>query len=256
MERSLVRYRAILSGTMITFLTVLAACTSSPASTTPTSTPQSPQPVEVISVVGPLQPINPGGPVVEITLKNVGAEPVTAMAAILTLNSPFDFNFDVSPASPLQSNGSISSRMTLIGAGFSDNLSYPLEIKGQLQSGAAFDYTVQEYITQPAPTTTTPGGTLVVNSDSIVTARIDAIRQPTVGYAWELDVLIENSIDVDALPNPTKSDVGKIVTVETNQDMTSYQVGDVVTARVKYAGDVPKPGIILYMYNIAPEIKP
>jgi hypothetical protein len=259
MKKSLVHYRVIFSGAVITLLAILAACTSSPASTTSTtstSTSPGPQPVEVVSVVGPLQPINPGGPVVEITLKNVGAGPVTSLAAILTLNSPFNFNFNVSPSSPLQSNGSISSRMTLIGAEFSDNISYPLEIKGQLQSGASFDYTVQVYITQPTSTTTTPGGTLVVNSDSIVTAKIDAIRQQTSGYPWELDVLIENSVNVEDLPNPTEGDVGKVVTVETDQDMSSYQVGDVVTARVKYAGDAPKPGIILYMYDIAPEIKP
>ncbi len=110
----------------------------------------------------------------------------------------------------------------------------------------------------PSPTATAPkpGGGAVINSDSVVTAKIQAIRQQTSGYPWELDVLIENSIDVGALPNPTKESVGKVITVKTDQDMTSFKVGDVVNARVKYVGDVPKPGITLYIYNIAREIPP
>lgn len=85
---------------------------------------------------------------------------------------------------------------------------------------------------------------------------MQSIRQQTSGYPWELDVLIENSVDVSNLPNPTRESVGKVISVKTDQDMTSYKVGDVVTARVKYVGDVPKPGITLYMYDIAPEIHP
>ena len=109
----------------------------------------------------------------------------------------------------------------------------------------------------PTPTPTPPpGGGAVINSDSVVTAKIQAIRKQTTGYPWELDVLIQTSVDVGTLPNPTKSDVGKVITVKTDQDMSSFKVGDVVTAKVKYVGDIPKPGITLYMYNIAPEIHP
>ena len=108
--------------------------------------------------------------------------------------------------------------------------------------------------TAPAPGG--PGGGAVINSDSIVTAKIQAIRKQTSGYPWELDVLIQNSVDVGSLPNPTKDSVGKVITVKTDQDITPYKVNDVVTAKVKYVGDVPKPGIVLYMYNIALEIKP
>jgi hypothetical protein len=111
----------------------------------------------------------------------------------------------------------------------------------------------------PTPTTSTPagpGGGAVINSDSIVTAKLAAIRQQSTPNTWELDVLIESSVDVGSLPNPTKDSVGKVITVRTDQDMTPFKVNDVVTARVKYAGDVPRPGIFLYMYNIAPEIKP
>ena len=105
----------------------------------------------------------------------------------------------------------------------------------------------------PSPGT---GGTTEVNSDSVVTAKIEAIREQTSGYPWELSVLIENSTDVNNLPNPTKDSIGKLITVKTDQDIGSFKVGDVVNAKVKYVGDVPKPGIILYMYNIALEIYP
>jgi hypothetical protein len=111
----------------------------------------------------------------------------------------------------------------------------------------------------PAPMTSTPpgpGGGAVINSDSIVTARLAAITRQSSTEVWELDVLIESSVDVGSLPNPTRDSVGKVITVRTDQDMTPFKVNDVVTARVKYAGDVPKPGIYLYMYNITPEIKP
>ena len=107
-----------------------------------------------------------------------------------------------------------------------------------------------------APTPGGPGGGALVNSDSVVTAKIQAIRKQASGYPWELDVLIENSIDVGNLPNPTKDSIGKVITVKTDQDMNSYKVGNVVNAKVKYVGDVPKPGITLYMYDIVLEIHP
>jgi hypothetical protein len=96
----------------------------------------------------------------------------------------------------------------------------------------------------------------VINSDSVITAKIQAIRQQTTGYPWELDVLIQSSTDVGDLPNPTKDSVGKVITVKTDEDMKGFKAGDVVNAKVKYVGDVPKPGITLYMYNIALQTAP
>ena len=109
--------------------------------------------------------------------------------------------------------------------------------------------------TTPTTTATTPGisgGGAVINSDSIVTAKIQGITGQSAGYPWKLDVLIQNTVDVGTLPNPVKDSVGKVVTVVTDQNMTSYKVNDVVTAKIKYAGDVNIPGgISLYMYNVA-----
>ena len=115
--------------------------------------------------------------------------------------------------------------------------------------------------TTPTPTssstiTPNPGGGALINSDSIVTAKIQAIRQQSSGFPWELDVLVQSSVDVGSLPNPTKDSVGKVITVKTDQDITSFKVNDVVTAKVKYVGDVPQPGITLYIYNIQMQINP
>jgi len=107
------------------------------------------QPVEIISVTGPMPPITPGGPAVEITLKNVSAEPITALTATLAAGRSFDFNYDVSPSVPLIPNGIISQKQTMIGGGFSDNALYPLTIKATLQSGATSVYTQQVQIKSP-----------------------------------------------------------------------------------------------------------
>ncbi len=125
-------------------------------------------------------------------------------------------------------------------------------------SGTAPASPVTSTPVSPSPSATAggPGGGEVINSDSVVTAKIQAIRQEATGYPWELDVLIQKSTAVGSLPNPTKDSVGKVITVRTDQNMTLFHVGDVVTARIKYAGDVPKPGIFLYMYNIALQIQP
>jgi hypothetical protein len=145
----------IILGLALILFTSLAGCTSkstpipSPTTPTPTPTATNQQPIEVVSVSGPLQPINPGGPIVEITLKNVSSEPVISLAATIELGRTFTFNFDVSASNPLLPDKSISSRLTLIGGGFSDNVSYPLTISGTLQSGATFAYTKQVQIVAP-----------------------------------------------------------------------------------------------------------
>jgi len=140
-----IKLLSILIVFLATFV-VIVGCSTTPTST---PTPQNQQPIEIISVLGPLQPINPGGPIVEITLKNVGAEPVVTLVANLVLSRAFAFNFDVTPSNPLLPDKTISTKLTLIGGGFSDSLSYSLTINGTLQNGAAFDYTKQVQITAP-----------------------------------------------------------------------------------------------------------
>ncbi len=104
--------------------------------------------------------------------------------------------------------------------------------------------------TTPTTTAPGPGGGLVVNSDSIITGKIVAIRSENTGYPWQIDVQILTEQDVGTLPNPVKDNVGQTVTLRTDQDLSSLKVGQTIQAHVKYVGDVPKPGIVLYIYDI------
>ena len=121
----------------------------------PVSASQNQEPIEIVSVLGPVGPVNPGGPGVEITLKNVGVEPVISLTATLEVFTVFgtsvDFTFDdVTPSNPLQPNRSTSDRLLLIGGGFtSDDVSYPLTINATLQNGAKFVYTKLVQIETP-----------------------------------------------------------------------------------------------------------
>lgn len=129
--------------------------TSTTVSATPT---QNKEPVEVISIIGPIPPFNPGGPVIEITLKNISNTSIVSLSAALGINSnlnrPYEFAFNVSAGNPVLPGNSITSRETLIGAGFGDNVAYPLEISGSLGSGEKFDFTKQVMIEGPSSTST------------------------------------------------------------------------------------------------------
>ncbi len=107
------------------------------------------RPVEIVSVTGPIPPITPGGPTVEITLKDISAEPITGLTTTLVAGRSFDFSFDVSPSAPLMPGASISQKSILIGGGFSDDALYPLTVKATLQSGAASVFTQQVQIKAP-----------------------------------------------------------------------------------------------------------
>ena len=150
-----------LIGLLLTLGAVLAvtgcgrATTSLPSTTTISAIP--PVPVEIISVVGPVPQYidgkamyNPGGPVVEITLKNVTTVPYISLNATLKVNREYECTFSVTTEKPLLPGQVISARMGLIGGGFSDNVSYPLTINVTLQNGDFFNYSKQVKITAPA----------------------------------------------------------------------------------------------------------
>jgi len=125
----------------------------------PVSASQNQEPIEITSVLGPVGPINWGGPVVEITLKNVDVEPVVSLTATLELDTPFgpfDFVFNVTPSNPLQPNRSTTATRCLIGGGFSNNVSYPLTINATLQNGTNFVYTRLVQIVKPLVEPPTP----------------------------------------------------------------------------------------------------
>jgi hypothetical protein len=104
----------------------------------------------------------------------------------------------------------------------------------------------------PTPTPTKPGGGAIINSDSVVTVKIQSISKQSTAYPWKMDVLIQDSQDVGTLPNPVKDSLNKVITVVTDQDMTTFKTNDVVKAKIKYVGDVNiVSGISLYIYNVA-----
>jgi ABC-type oligopeptide transport system substrate-binding subunit len=101
-------------------------------------------------------------------------------------------------------------------------------------------------------TVISPGNGAVINSDSVDTVKIVSISAQTTGYPWLLDVVIDSTSNVGTLPNPVATSVGNTVTVVTDQDMSKYKVNDIITAKIKYAGDVNIPGgIRLYLYSAA-----
>lgn len=174
---------------------LLAACTGTPRATSPTIK----EPIEVVSVLGPIPPFNPGGPVVEITLKNVSGEPVVSLKAMLGINragpsgTPFTFNFDVTHSNPLLSDKTIGSKLTLIGGGFSGNVSYPLTIEGSLKSGTVFSYSKQVQIASPQLQNSDPwpGVPVFRDSTSPIITRVNETFSiivppaPLFGWGWQ-----------------------------------------------------------------------
>jgi hypothetical protein len=134
----------------LTVLALIGCGSTNPTSLKPTfdtnKTPGNPDMIEVVSVMGPLTPINPGGPNVEITLKNISSQPVTALSANLQFNQVFSFTFDVSSSNPLLPGKTVSTRRNLIGAGFSDNVTYSMVVNGVLQDGEIFSLNKQVQI--------------------------------------------------------------------------------------------------------------
>ena len=112
----------------------------------------------------------------------------------------------------------------------------------------------------PAVTATTPLSPVngaVINSDSIDTVQIVDINPQAAGYPWQLDVVIESTANVGTLFNPVALNVGDVVSVVTDQDMSTFNPHDVVTANIKYTGDVnTSGGISLYIYNVALQVAP
>jgi len=123
-------------------LTASAGCKTTTNLTT-APTPSNQQQIEIVSVFGPLKPINPGGPIIEITLKNIGSEPVISLSATIELNKSFVFSYDVTALNPLLTGKTVSVKLSLIGAGYDDSLYYPLTINGTIQNGVTFIYTNQ-----------------------------------------------------------------------------------------------------------------
>jgi hypothetical protein len=184
---------------LILIISILSMVAMLLAACAPASSATGQQPVEVVSVLGPIPPFNPGGPVVEITMKNVSSEPVVSLKASLGItragpsNKPFTFNFEVSSSNPLLPGKTISTKLTLIGGGFSDNVSYPLIIEGNLKSGTEYSYTKQVRIESPTGQNTDPWSGVSVYRDSNIpimtrvneTFSIVLPPAPLFGWGWQ-----------------------------------------------------------------------
>jgi hypothetical protein len=152
----------------------------------PVSASQSWEPIEIVSVLGPVRPFTPAGPIVEITLKNLAVEPAISLTATLELNRSFDFTFNVSPSNPLQPNASTSDTLTLIGGGFSSDVSYPLTINATFRNGANFFYIKLVQIVKPPPNI---GGIFAIIRQIWGLALAGAICAPFQPYVAVLAIL-------------------------------------------------------------------
>ena len=132
-------------------LALLAACSAAPPSSTTNTAPVTGRVIQVVSVAS-TGPINPGGPVIEVTLKNISDQPIVLLTAILTLSpdslaGPFTYDFGIGISSPLAAGATTVQTRTLIGASYSSDTPYPLGIHGTLQDGSSFteEYYVMIY---------------------------------------------------------------------------------------------------------------
>jgi hypothetical protein len=106
--------------------------------------------------------------------------------------------------------------------------------------------------TKTTPTTITSSGPskgTLVQSDSVITGEIKAIKSMATGYPWEIDVLVTISENVGALRNPTIDKVGQVVQFRTDESTVGLKVGQIIIAHAKLTGDV-EVGTTLYIYNI------
>ncbi len=165
----------IVPGLVLALIVSMMGCSSTPSSPVPTQTIVQ-QPVDIVSVLGPLQPINPGGPIVEITLKNASSSPIVSLNATLDLQSappgrPFTFDFNITSSDPLLPHVSTASKLSLIGGGFGDSISYPLTISGATQGGMPFTFTTRVQIVSQAESITVQSISIPISpaSDSLLT---------------------------------------------------------------------------------------
>lgn len=90
--------------------------------------------------------ITPGGPIIQLTLKNIGIKPITSLKAVLELYNNYTFEFkDVTSFSPLGPDSYTSDKEMLVGGGFQTELAYPLIITG-MQDNIPFSYTEKVHI--------------------------------------------------------------------------------------------------------------
>lgn len=103
------------------------------------------QKVSVVSIKM-VPPYTPGGPIIQLTLKNIGMKSITSLKAVLELYNNYTFDFkDVTSSTPLTSGDSTTDKEMLIGGGFQTEWAYPLIISG-MEDNMPFEYTQKVHI--------------------------------------------------------------------------------------------------------------
>jgi len=106
---------------------------------TPISNATENQAVKVVEIKM-VPPYTPGGPVIQLTIQNVGAMPITHLDVTLETNHNYTFNFkSITSSTPLISGNSISDTTMLVGGGFQTESAYRLIING-MESNMPFGY--------------------------------------------------------------------------------------------------------------------
>jgi hypothetical protein len=92
----------------------------------------------------PGETIIPGGGMVEIVVKNISSQIIVSLVVMfyepLEANSPWSFNFEVSPLKPLSPNLTISKQNFLIGSGWGPQEAYFLTVSGAYDDGSIFAF--------------------------------------------------------------------------------------------------------------------
>lgn len=112
---------------------------------TPISNETENQAVKVVEIKM-VPPYTPGGPVIQLTLQNIGTTPVTHLDATLEMNYNYAFNFQsITSSTPLIPSNSISNTTMLIGGGFQTESTYSLAISG-MKDNMPFGYVEKVHI--------------------------------------------------------------------------------------------------------------
>ncbi|NHH97465.1 hypothetical protein DYY66_2131 [Candidatus Nitrosotalea sp. FS] len=106
---------------------------------TPISNETEDQTVKIVEIKM-VPPYTPGGPVIQLTIQNVGTTPITNLNAILETNHNYTFNFkSITSSTPLISGNSRSDTTMLVGGGFQTESTYSLIISG-MKDNMPFEY--------------------------------------------------------------------------------------------------------------------
>lgn len=112
---------------------------------TPISNETENQTVKVVEIKM-VPPYTPGGPVIQLTLQNIGTTPITHIDATLEMNYNYTFNFQsITSSTPLIQGNSISNTTMLIGGGFQTESTYSLAISG-IKDSMPFGYVEKVHI--------------------------------------------------------------------------------------------------------------